>query len=223
MVLCLQVIVKKGSIFCAKYIRNSILLLTDEILSFDHPLQHYPSVWYSHHMKTKLIFILSLTFLFLYPSISFSQTSLSHPSFSNISIGQPKSPIPIISSKFYVGIRNSKDEELVWTESNFVQLTPDNSCYSWEIELDTELISIPTKEILILPNTPKFWSSNEGEQTLHHDNKISVLEGNIKVEDRIIASTWCVAGGDPVGNYKLQVYIKGVLLETFSFVVGFKL
>jgi hypothetical protein len=174
-------------------------------------------------MKTPLILLLSITFLYLYPSISFSQTSLSYPSFTKISIGQPKSPIPIISSKFFVGIRNSKDEEFVWTESNFVQLTPDNSCYSWEIELDTELISIPTKEILILPNTPKVWNSKEGEQTLHHDNKISVLEGNIKVENRIIAHTWCIAEGDPAGSYKLEIYIKGVLLETFSFVVGLKL
>lgn len=175
-------------------------------------------------MKIKpLTFLLSLTFLFLYPSISFSQTSLSYTSFTKISIGQPKSPIPIISSKFYVGTRHSKDEEFVWTESNFVQLTPDNSCYSWEIELDTYLVAIPTKEILILPETPKVWSANEGEQTLYHDNKISVLEGNIKVEDRIITSTWCVAEGDPAGNYKLEVYIKGVLLETFSFVVGLKL
>ena len=174
-------------------------------------------------MKTPLTFLLSLTFLFLYPSISFSQTSLSYTSFTKISIGQPKSPISIISSKFYVGTRHSKDEEFVWTESNFVQLTPDNSCYSWEIELDTYLVAIPTKEILILPETPKVWSVDEGEQTLHHDNKISVLEGNIKVEDGIIANTWCVSEGDPAGNYKLEVYIKGVLLETFSFVVGLKL
>jgi len=181
------------------------------------------TTWDLSGNKTTLTFLLSLTFLFLYPSISFSQTSLSYTSFTKISIGQPKSPISIISSKFYVGTRHSKDEEFVWTESNFVQLTPDNSCYSWEIELDTYLVAIPTKEILILPETPKVWSVDEGEQTLHHDNKISVLEGNIKVEDGIIANTWCVSEGDPAGNYKLEVYIKGVLLETFSFVVGLKL
>ena len=75
-----------------------------------------------------------------------SQTAFSHPSFSKVSIGQPDSPIPILESSFYVGIRNSKDEEFVWTESNVVPSIPDNSCYSWEIELDTELISIPIKE-----------------------------------------------------------------------------
>ena len=155
-----------------------------------------------------------------------SQTAFSHPSFSKVSIGQPDSPIPILKSSFYVGIRNSKDEEFVWTESNFVQLIPENSCYSWKIELDTYLTSIPTKEIFILPETPKVWSSDEGaegKQTLHHDNKISVVEEDIKVEDGIIESMWCVAEGDPTGNYKIEVYIKGVLAESFSFVVGLKL
>jgi hypothetical protein len=171
-------------------------------------------------MKSYTYIIILATFLILSP-----QTSLSHPSISKISIGQPDSPIPIISSKFYVGIRNSKDEEIAWTESDFVPLIPDKSCYSWEIELDTELISVPTKEILILPETPKMWGWEEGvegKQTLHHDNKISVIEENIKVEDGIIESMWCVAEGDPIGNYKIEIYIKGVLVKSFSFIVGLK-
>ena len=63
----------------------------------------------------------------------------------------------------------------------------------------------------------------EGRQTLHHDNKISVIEEDIKVENGIINSSWCVAEGDPTGNYKIDVYIKGVLAKSFSFVVGLKL
>jgi hypothetical protein len=155
-----------------------------------------------------------------------SQTAFSHPSFSKVSIGQLDSPIPIIKSSFYVGIRNSKDEEFVWTESKFVPSIPDNTCYKWEIILDTELPSIPISEIFIMPETPKVWSSDEGaegKQTLHHDNKISVVEEYIKVEGGIIESTWCVAEGDPIGNHKIEVYIKGVLAESFSFVVGLKL
>ena len=172
-------------------------------------------------MKSFTCIIILITFLIISP-----QTSLSHPSFTKISIGQPDSPIPIISSKFYVGIRNSKDEELVWTESDFVQLIPEDSCYRWEIELDTYLVAIPTKEILILPETPKVWSADEGvegKQTLHHDNKISVIEEDIKVVNGMIESMWCVAEGDPTGDYKIEVYIKGVLVKSFSFVVGLKL
>ncbi len=130
-------------------------------------------------MKPITYSLILATFLTLIP-----KASLSHPSFSNISIGQPDSPIPIISSKFYVGIQNSKDEEIAWTESDFVQLIPEKSCYRWEIELDTYLVSIPTKEVFILPETPKIWSADEGvegKQALHHDNKISVTEEDIKV------------------------------------------
>jgi hypothetical protein len=171
-------------------------------------------------MKSLTCTIILATVLILSP-----QTSLSHPSFTNISIGQPDSPIPIISSKFLVGIRNSKDEEIAWTESDFVPLIPGKSCYRWEIELDTYLVSIPTKEIFILPETPKVWSADEGvegKQTLHHDNKISITEEDIKVVNGTIESMWCVAEGDPIGDYKIEVHIKGVLVKSFSFVVGLK-
>jgi len=33
---------------------------------------------------------------------------------------------------------------------------------------------------------------------------------------------WCVAEGDPSGNYKIDVYIGGILAESFSFEVGLK-
>ena len=151
-----------------------------------------------------------------------SQTAFSHPSFSKVSIGQLDSPIPIIKSSFYVGIRNSKDEEFVWTESNLVPSIPDNSCYSWEIELDTELISIPIKEILFLPEKPKSWGDRD-DMTLLHDNRISVTKKVLEVDRGVITNMWCVAEGDPAGNYKIEVYIKGVLAESFSFVVGLKL
>ncbi len=172
-------------------------------------------------MKSVIYTIILTTLLILSPQISFS-----NPSFLKTSIGQPDSPIPVISSKFYVGLRKSGDEEFVWTESDFVPLIPDDSCYSWEIKLDTGLTSIPIKEIFILPDRPKEWSykeDSEEEQTLHHDNKISVSEEDIKVVNGMIESMWCVAEGDPTGNYKIEVYIKGVLVKSFDFVVGLKL
>jgi hypothetical protein len=172
-------------------------------------------------MKSIAYTIILATFLILSPKASYSS-----PSFSKIALGQPDSPIPIISSKFYVGIRSSKDKEFVWTESNLVPSIPDNSCYSWEIELDTYLASIPIKEIFILPERPKAWNykeDSEGEQTLQYDNKVSIIEKISEVKNRIIANTWCVAEGDPTGNYKIEVYIKGVLAESFSFMVGLKL
>lgn len=161
--------------------------------------------------------IIILAFLMLPPRIA-----LSNPAFSKVSIGQPDSPIPILESSFYVGIRNSKDEEFVWTESNLVPSIPDNSCYSWEIELDTELISIPIKEILFLPEKPKSWGDRD-DMTLLHDNRISVTKKVLEVDRGVITNMWCVAEGDPTGNYKIEVYIKGVLAESFNFMVGLKL
>ncbi len=77
-----------------------------------------------------------------------------------------------------------------------------------------------------MPERPKVWNykeGSEGEQALQYDNKVSIIEKMSEVKNRIIANTWCVAEGDPTGNYKIEVYIKGVLAESFSFMVGLKL
>ena len=158
-----------------------------------------------------------ITFLVLHP-----QTALSHPAFSKILIGQPDSPIPILESSFYVGTRNSTDEEFVWTKSNFVPLIPNNSCYKWAIMLDTESSSISTREIFVLPSEPKTWGYKEG-MTLLHNNRVSVTEKVLEIDNGVINNGWCVTEGDPTGNYKIEVYINGVLAESFNFMVGLKL
>jgi hypothetical protein len=150
------------------------------------------------------------------------KTAFSHPAFSKISIGQPDSPIPILESSFYVGTRNAIDDELVWTKSNFVPSTPDNACYKWAIMLDTELSSISTKEIFILPSKPKSWGYKEG-MTLYQDSRVSVTEKVIEVDNGVINNGWCVTEGDPTGDYKIEVYVNGVLAKSFNFTVGLKL
>ena len=69
---------------------------------------------------------------------------------------------------------------------------------------------------------PKSWGDRD-DMTLLHDNRISVTKKVVEVDRGVIMSMWCVAEGDPTGNYKIEVYIKGVLAESFSFVVGLKL
>jgi hypothetical protein len=142
--------------------------------------------------------------------------------FSKILIGQPNSPIPILNSSFYVGTRNAIDDEFVWTKSNFVPSTPDNACYKWAIMLDTELSSISTREVFILPSKPKSWGYKEG-MTLYKDSRVSVTEKVLEVDNGVINNGWCVTEGDPTGDYKIEVYVNEVLAESFNFTVGLKL
>ena len=128
-------------------------------------------------MKTKLTFLLSLTFLFL-----FSGSSTASSVVSLVSNKNADPLIRVISSHFYVGTRDSHNDNFIWIESNFVPLIPDQICYRWDIQLDTEMESVQVKEVFILPAKPKIWVDEEGMSLpLQYDNKISVTQEVIKL------------------------------------------
>ena len=84
--------------------------------------------------------------------------------------------------------------------------------------------SVQVKEVFILPAKPKIWVDEEGMSLpLQYDNKISVTQEVIKLENGNVSSSWCVAEGDPTGNHKIDVIINGVLAKSFRFTVGLKL
>ena len=90
--------------------------------------------------------------------------------------------------------------------------------------------SVQVKEVFILPAKPKTWVDEEGmslpydkDMSLQYDNKISVTQEVIKLENGNVSSSWCVAEGDPTGNHKIDVIINGVLAKSFRFTVGLKL
>ena len=73
-----------------------------------------------------------------------------------------------------------------------------------------------------MPEKPKSWGDRD-DMTQLHDNRISITKKVLEVDRGVITSMWCVAEGDPTGNYKIEVYISGVLAESFNFMVGLKL
>ena len=151
----------------------------------------------------------------------FSGSSTSSSLVSLVSTEKADPPIPVIGSHFYVGTRDLVNDKFIWRESDFVPLIPKNTCYEWDIQLDTEMESVQVKEVFILPSKPKTWGDEEG-MNLQHDNKVSVRQKVIKLENGTISSGWCVAEGDPTGNHKIDVFVNGVLAKSFSFVVGLK-
>ena len=169
-------------------------------------------------MKPKpLTFLLAFTLFFSISSTASSVVSL-------VSNKNAEPSVRVIGSHFYVGTRDSHNDNFIWIESNFVPLIPDQICYRWDIELDTEMESVQVKEVFILPAKPKIWVDEEGMSLpLQYDNKISVTQEVIKLENGNVSSSWCVAEGDPTGNHKIDVIINGVLAKSFRFTVGLKL
>ena len=169
-------------------------------------------------MKPKpLAFLLAFILFFSISSTASSVASL-------VSNKSAEPSVRVISSHFYVGTRDSHNDNFIWTESNFVPLIPDQICYRWDIQLDTEMESVQVKEVFILPAKPKTWVDEEGMSfPLQYDNKVSVRQEVVKLENGTISDGWCVTEGDPTGNHKIDVIVNGVLTKSFSFVVGLKL
>ena len=180
------------------------------------------TTWKPSSNKTKLTFLLAFILFFSISSTASSVVSL-------VSNKNAEPSVRVISSHFYVGTRDSHNDNFIWTESNFVPLIPDQICYRWDIQLDTEMESVQVKEVFILPAKPKIWVDEEGmslpydkDMSLQYDNKISVTQEVIKLENGTISSSWCVVEGDPTGNHKIDVIINGVLAKSFRFTVGLK-
>ena len=56
-----------------------------------------------------------------------------------------------------------------------------------------------------MPAKPKTWVDEEGMSfPLQYDNKVSVRQEAVKLENGTISDGWCVTEGDPTGNHKLK-------------------
>ena len=107
-------------------------------------------------------------------------------------------------------------------QSNVVPLIPGTVCYGWRIRLGGGDKLLKITEIFALPAAPKIWSG-EGDQfspsKITKDRRTSVTTQFFPMHDGWFGHPWCVAPGDPVGAYTIEVYLGQQLLHEFDFTV----
>lgn len=104
------------------------------------------------------------------------------------------------------------------TVSNLVPLVPDDVCFEWRLKLDVPDGPVEFTEVMVLPAAPEFWKVEpEVDHEISGDGTVSTTTDVDKIVGGWLHHGWCVAQGDPLGDYRIGVTVDGTLLHTFGF------
>jgi len=96
-----------------------------------------------------------------------------------------------------------------------------NQGYGWRLKLKTQARSVHWREEFSLPAVPQTWGTQvPGErETFQDGGQKCVTESDVAPVNGWVEHSWCVAQGDPKGQYAMKVYVDGTLVKSFNFTV----
>lgn len=96
----------------------------------------------------------------------------------------------------------------------------EGNAYGWRIKLKNYQREVKWREVLRLPKPPETWGTDNGENfSISADGTTSVTRRTQSAPDGTIENFWTIAPGDPIGKYKIEVYVDDRLINTFEFEV----
>ncbi|WP_265272096.1 hypothetical protein [Nostoc sp. KVJ3] len=139
---------------------------------------------------------------------------------SVISSPAPTNTKQITVSKTEFGLKrvDSKGNVTIF-QTTRVPLQEGNA-YGWRIKLKDYQGEVKWREVLHLPKPPETWGTDNGEDfSISADGTTSITRRTQSAPDGVIENFWTIAPGDPLGKYKIEVYIDDRLIDTFEFEV----
>ncbi|MEH2071886.1 MAG: hypothetical protein V7K47_27680 [Nostoc sp.] len=142
-------------------------------------------------------------------------------------IGQNITPFPTPTSLKKITVSNAEfglkrvdaKGNVTIFQTTTVPLQQGNA-YGWRIKLQDYQGEVKWREVLRLPKPPETWGTDSGEDfSISADGTTSVTRRTQSAPDGVIENFWTIAPGDPVGKYKIEVYIADRLISTFEFEV----
>ena len=133
--------------------------------------------------------------------------------------------LKIEETKFFVRlytISNDGSEISRDFDTTLVPLVPDRSCYGWQIKVPSDANLINLREEFMLPNEPSFWSGENNEfatNRIVNNRRTSITERFVTPDKGWVENEWCVAKGDPEGDYLIKVYFDDQFIQKFDFEV----
>jgi hypothetical protein len=109
----------------------------------------------------------------------------------------------------------SEDGSIFFCENQIIPLK-ENTFFGWRVHLITNKEKVTWKEVFILPGSPSIWGYMKGTE-VDPQGKVATTEKTVSPQNGWIGHGWFAAPGDPPGNYKIEIYIEGVLAKTFTF------
>jgi hypothetical protein len=94
----------------------------------------------------------------------------------------------------------------------------EGNIYGWRIQLKDYQSEVKWREVLRLPKPPETWGTDNGEDfSISRDGTTAQTKRIQSAEDGVIENFWTIAPGDPLGKYKIEVYIDDRLIGSFEF------
>ena len=107
-------------------------------------------------------------------------------------------------------------------ETTRVPHVPDRSCYRWTVRVAPGEGAVRVHELFELPGRAMQWKVDDPARStmLSPDRGAAVTALTLDRASGEITNQWCVAAGDPEGEYRISVVAGKQLLHRFVFTVG---
>jgi hypothetical protein len=125
--------------------------------------------------------------------------------------------IRVIGAEFYAFDEDAPEGTAVPTR--IVPHRPESSCFAWVLRVAPADRPVRLREILILPAPTPSWDVGDAPTRVSPDRRRAETELVQDVSDGLASNEWCIADGDPVGPYRIEVYEDERLLHRFDFQV----
>jgi len=92
------------------------------------------------------------------------------------------------------------------------------ACYNWHLRLEKVKGAVAVTEIYTLPAPATTWNLGPTSATsLSSDRLTATTKRTLLPNGNWISAGWCVAGGDPVGEHRIDILSGDTVLKTFRF------
>ncbi|MDZ8186177.1 MAG: hypothetical protein RMX96_15150 [Nostoc sp. ChiSLP02] len=132
----------------------------------------------------------------------------------------PRNSKPIIISNAEFGLKRVDAKGNVTILQTKTVPLQEGIAYGWRMKLKDYQGEVKWREVLRLPKPPQTWGTDNGEDfSISADGTTSTTRRTESAPDGTIENFWTIAPGDPLGKYKIEVYVNDRLINTFEFEV----
>jgi hypothetical protein len=75
------------------------------------------------------------------------------------------------------------------------------------------------REVLVLPAPSRTWEVGDARSAISADRRQAVTELRQDMSNGLLSNDWCIAEGDPIGPYRIEIHDGARLLHRFEFQV----
>ena len=122
-----------------------------------------------------------------------------------------------VVDSYFVGVLRTPGGEAV-TETTNIPYRPGDSCFSWGLRIEPQDRERTFEEVLRLPGpATDFSGDGETQVEVSQDRTSATVQHPLAAGQSEIGGSWCIAPGDPLGEYRITVSDGATVIHSFDF------